>query len=502
MKLKRRASSVEVEEVSSLEVNEGLKEKASGSQTQEQLMEESEERLLNLQRDLLVLVSNIPTAADARESLRRTKQETANRLRSEQLENYAKSSQEKFAEINNGWSVVDNEKMTAQELQDLLNNQQKLWSALREDMNKPINELKQELKIGNDNFVKDLRSYTKELDLMIERMTDTTKTLTKANREEMAYFKTVLQQETEALLTRDRSEWEQCATELSDKTLAWLTEKQKKMEENKVEIHDQMLDICDQLNTFQLEHNRNVHVERECSRTRFAHTSVAKLEKEKQQADLLTYKHNMSRIKSNISSLKTKNKKLIAQFNCQTKLLTEKSRLSAKHQKNNQRYENTKMTIEKKIDHFAGANVVQLEEMWLMIEEEMKQLVEEVIALDSLICEQHLGLAWEKPNLAFMERQAKSPAHQAVSKSSHKMPSSQSSPQHAAAWDPSEDEAYWERVCNIISEDKVKLWEAAEKQLHHYIEVLTEISDVIPEAQSLKQQNDELRILLLQSQQL
>lgn len=38
-----------------------------------------------------------------------------------------------------------------------------------------------------------------------------------------------------------------------------------------------------------------------------------------------------------------------------------------------------------------------------MMEAEVKQLVERVLVIDSLICKQHLGLAWERPSMAFME---------------------------------------------------------------------------------------------------
>ncbi len=44
----------------------------------------------------------------------------------------------------------------------------------------------QELKVGDDRYVKDLRKQAEELDLLMERMEDQIKTLTKAYREELA----------------------------------------------------------------------------------------------------------------------------------------------------------------------------------------------------------------------------------------------------------------------------------------------------------------------------
>lgn len=53
--------------------------------------------------------------------------------------------------------------------------------------------------------------------------------------------------------------------------------------------------------------------------------------------------------------------------------------------------------------HFAVADVRKFEQMWLTVEAEVKELVERALVIDSLICKQHLGLAWERPRMAFME---------------------------------------------------------------------------------------------------
>ncbi|KAM6992409.1 dynein regulatory complex protein 1 [Tautogolabrus adspersus] len=662
---KSGASASEVEEVSVLKVNEKLKEKSCRSQPQEEQVEESEEivtpqRILNLQRDLPALVTNIQTAADAKESMRRTELEKACRLRLERLEDDVKSSQEHFEEITRGW-LLGNQKGTPQELQEALNNQQKLCSALIEDKKKLNNEQQQELKVGDDRFVKDLRKHAEELDLMMERMEEQIKTLTTAYREELAQFEGFYQRESEVLLTRDKSEWEQFMKELLDKELERLVQRQKEVEEYEVKIHNVTLKASDQFNSVQLEHSETFQVlERTC--LQFDTTSkIARLEQKKQENDVLLHKFNLTQMKGKLVSLITERKNLKARFSSQEKQFAARSRQLPEHYKRNiQQYERA----QKKIKHFAGANVRTFEQMWLMIEEEVKQLVEKVLIIDSLICEQHLGIAWVQPNLPFMEQtdptqtQAQSPTHQAVSNMdtsqggqrmmaasvgptletdtdimndkaykegkavqsesaeeveegkltnetlkkvmellcdeagflledkllnlldplekeeqtvvklgsllsafgmeveevprlahfllkykqtedvciesrdsinkeeemgtscrrnvtselidpNHVLPALKSflaqhvrsSFQHVAARDPSEVEAYWESVGNIISEDKVNLWEAAENKLNQYHVVLTEISELIPETQSLEQQNAELRMLLQQSLQ-
>ncbi|XP_053736699.1 dynein regulatory complex protein 1 [Synchiropus splendidus] len=64
--------------------------------------------------------------------------------------------------------------------------------------------------------------------------------------------------------------------------------------------------------------------------------------------------------------------------------------------------------------------------------------------------------------------------------------------------DDDDDEDYWKRMSNMVSEDKLKLWAAAEETVKLHYGALKEISDLTSETESLKQQNAELRLLLEQ----
>ncbi|KAL7888783.1 hypothetical protein AOLI_G00037570 [Acnodon oligacanthus] len=66
--------------------------------------------------------------------------------------------------------------------------------------------------------------------------------------------------------------------------------------------------------------------------------------------------------------------------------------------------------------------------------------------------------------------------------------------------DDSEDAAYWESMAKVISESKLKVWDALEAALKKYHKVLTERSKLLVDTQHLKQQNSELRMLLHQYQ--
>ncbi|XP_037541436.1 dynein regulatory complex protein 1 [Nematolebias whitei] len=68
----------------------------------------------------------------------------------------------------------------------------------------------------------------------------------------------------------------------------------------------------------------------------------------------------------------------------------------------------------------------------------------------------------------------------------------------SAHHDSSENEVYWEKLGNVISEEKLRLWDEAEGKLKQYHAVLTEISDLTLETNNLKQKNAELRMQLQQ----
>ncbi|XP_023152980.2 dynein regulatory complex protein 1 isoform X2 [Amphiprion ocellaris] len=64
---------------------------------------------------------------------------------------------------------------------------------------------------------------------------------------------------------------------------------------------------------------------------------------------------------------------------------------------------------------------------------------------------------------------------------------------HAEAPDASDYKAYWDSMANIIPEDKLKMWDAAEKKFRQYHGVLKNISELRSQNERLQQRNTELR---------
>uniref|UniRef100_A0A3P9HGI3 Dynein regulatory complex protein 1 n=1 Tax=Oryzias latipes TaxID=8090 RepID=A0A3P9HGI3_ORYLA len=68
-----------------------------------------------------------------------------------------------------------------------------------------------------------------------------------------------------------------------------------------------------------------------------------------------------------------------------------------------------------------------------------------------------------------------------------------SSSWHGQVLDASEVGARWERLANVIPEEKVRMWEIAQKQLLQHYSVLREISDLSLETENLRQKNLQLK---------
>ncbi|XP_051527681.1 dynein regulatory complex protein 1 [Myxocyprinus asiaticus] len=374
-----------------------IKEEARKSQKE---VEQSERFLAKLKSDGLELVTNIQVAADARESNRRTEQEEAFRLRREKLENEAKSSQEKFEEINRKWTDAK----IPQDLRDVLNSQQQLCNQLIEDKHKLINELQQELKAGDDCYVKDLKRQAKDIDLLVERMEEQISSLKKSFREKLHQIENTFGDERRDLLTNNRKKWEHQMKERRDKELKNMVEGLSLMEEHVDLLQRLRVQTAEEYNVDKIRLDTEVqNLRKKVQETKFTcHLNQEKLEnkyrvlkkREEENAILKSQlKRKIIRMQDVLNNLKSKCAEQEKQSNVESQSLrNDKARLK-------QQYKD----MQRKARHFAALDAQRFEKLWLMNEAEVKALAHRALDIDRMIHEQQLGLAWVSPPLPFME---------------------------------------------------------------------------------------------------
>ncbi|XP_034018067.1 dynein regulatory complex protein 1-like [Thalassophryne amazonica] len=383
------------------------------------LVEESEKRMLRLYQDLVTSVTDIQSTAEAKESQRRTDLEEARRLRLERLENHLKTSQEKFDEISRGWSIAKM-KIIPQELQDALNSQQLLCAELKDDKKQRINDLQQEVKTGDDYYIRDLKKQAEEINLMTEKMNHQIKTLTKAYREELAKTEGRHQQENELLLQINTQDWNESLEKFRDTEVKKLKQRRENVEACEVSLNALRVENTEKYNIRKSTDNavlENLQLKIQQKKVTSLVTKTKNKLREKEKED---HAISLTQLKSRIFSLQDELEDLRVKYSNQLKQVKKGNQNLVKdYSRCHQQYEH----LQKKMKHFATVEAKTFEEMWLMIELEVKQLVDRALDIDSLIYKSQLGVAWERPHMGFMEvsgpvecqKWAQRPAYHAMS---------------------------------------------------------------------------------------
>lgn len=366
-------------------------------------IEESRKRLKKLIGDGNDLVTSVQVGGDARESERRVIEEEAKRSRIEKLQSEAKTSAEKFDDISKRWSAA-RMKEIPQDLHDMLKEQTTSCDAVIEEKNKLITILQQEVKQKDDDYVKDLKKQAGDIDLLIERMEEQVKNLTKSYREELRLI--------EEAYTAGRKDTNQANRKKWDSVLQQRREKEEehmKMREQRVEEHERQLD---QLRTQDAEEYNMVKIKLE--------TDVQILEQQLQQMKA-TYQLNQEKLEYNFQVLKKRDEENTITKSQQKRKITRLQdvlnnlRIKLGKQEKAFKDENQSLVddykriadqykeLHKKMKHFSATDSKKFHDIWIMNEDEVKDLVKKVLNADRIIHEQQLGLPWSSPDTKFME---------------------------------------------------------------------------------------------------
>uniref|UniRef100_A0AAA9T887 Dynein regulatory complex protein 1 n=1 Tax=Bos taurus TaxID=9913 RepID=A0AAA9T887_BOVIN len=346
-------------------LGEYLDGKKESEEDQSKSYKQKEESRLKLAKLLLCgteLVTNIQVAADIREIHRRVEEEEIKRQRLEKLENEVKTSQDKFDEITVKWEE-GKQRRIPQELWEMLNAQQVHCAGLIEDKNKLISELQQELKMKDDQYVKDLKKQSDDICLLLERMEEQVKNVMKTFRQELQNIEKAFEVERQELLTSNKKKWERALQAHNAKEI--------------LEQQLQQMKATYQLNQEKLEYNFQVLKKRD------EESTVIKSQQ----------KRKINRLHDVLNNLRSKYNKQVKQFQEENQSLTsDYKRLVLQFKE-----------LQKAMRHFALIDDKRFREIWLMNEEEAKDLINRAFDVDRIISTHHLGLPWMAPDFWFLK---------------------------------------------------------------------------------------------------
>ncbi|XP_035129491.1 dynein regulatory complex protein 1 isoform X1 [Callithrix jacchus] len=386
-------------------LGEHLDGKKESEEDQSKSYKQKEESRLKLAKLLLCgteLVTNIQVAIDIREIHRRV-EEDLKRQRIEKLEDEVKTSQDKFVKITSKWEE-GKQKRIPQELWEMLNTQQLHCAGLLEDKNKLISELQQELKTKDDQYVKDLKKQSDDICLLLERMEEQVKNVMKTFREELYHIEKAFEMERQELLASNRKKWERALQAHNAKELEYLINRMKKVEDYEKQLNKQRIWDCEEYNTIKIKLEQDVQILEQHLQQRKA---VYQLNQEKLEYNLQVLKkrdeestviksqqkRKINRLQDTLNNLRSKYAKQIKQLQEENQSLTlEYKRLMTQFKE-----------LQKAVRHFALIDDEKFREIWLMNEEEAKDLIARAFDVDRIIHTHHLGLPWTAPDFWFLK---------------------------------------------------------------------------------------------------
>ncbi|KAE8605646.1 hypothetical protein XENTR_v10015260 [Xenopus tropicalis] len=379
------------------------KEKKEEARKSHKQIEDSRQRLTKLVSDGTQLVTNIQIATDAKETQRRAEEEELKRQRREKLDTEAKSSLEKFDEITKKWAL-DKPKQVPQKMWEILNSQQQQCAHLIGDKNNLISELQKELRRKDDQYVKDLKKQAEDIDLLVERMEEQIKNLTKTYRQELLQIEKVFELERRELLTANRNKWEQGMEARRDKELETLMSRMRKVEEYEQQLKQLRVQDGEEYNMIKIKLEADVQVlQQQLQQMKATYQlNQEKLEynyqvlKKRDEENTITksqQKRKITRLQDVLNNLRLKQAKQVKQYKEENQSLMDDYKRIVEQYKE----------LQKKMRHFSAVDAKMFEDIWLMNEEEMKQLVQKALEADRIIQEQQLGMRWEPPELGFLD---------------------------------------------------------------------------------------------------
>ncbi|XP_028321084.1 dynein regulatory complex protein 1-like [Gouania willdenowi] len=266
-------------------------------------------------------------------------------------------------------------------------------SATMEDKKRLVEKLKRELKNGQFSYEDMLKKNAEETDLKLETMKDKYNTLTKEYRKKLAVTEATQQEQFESLFSEKE-------TVLDDLGKIWqevkrMTKKREKVSKNNeieyikriwecFELTHGWLDNLDE----QLGHEKNEQDLKKLS----LKGKVANVREEHRHQKFST---GLQSIKQPILSVQAEMKKVKA------KTQEEMVEHAKNHQcltKKHKRYLGDYIRIQNKAMHLKVAEDKKFEEVWRTLNNQVNQLAEKALKLNSLIRKKYLGLTQEHPS--------------------------------------------------------------------------------------------------------
>ncbi|XP_073868255.1 dynein regulatory complex protein 1 isoform X10 [Macaca fascicularis] len=235
-------------------------------------------------------------------------------------------------------------------------------------------------------------------------MEEQVKNVMKTFREELYNIEKAFEVERQELLASNKKKWERALQAHNAKELEYLTNRMKKVEDYEKQLNRQRIWDCEEYNTIKIKLEQDVQILEQQLQQRKA---IYQLNQEKLEYNLQVLKkrdeestviksqqkRKINRLHDILNNLRSKYAKQIKQFQEENQSLTlDYKRLVLQFKE-----------LQKAMRHFALIDDEKFREIWLMNEEEAKDLIARAFDVDRIIHTHHLGLPWTAPDFWFLK---------------------------------------------------------------------------------------------------
>ncbi|KOX80024.1 hypothetical protein WN51_06436 [Melipona quadrifasciata] len=321
------------------------------------------------------VVAGVRVANDAKELQRRKEMQEKREELLKVIEEEGQRSIEKYHEITRKWPDILASKHPL-DIHDELEKQNAKCLEILKQKDALITELKQELDNADLQYTEDVKKQNEDIDLLIERMENQIRTMTKAYRREVELIESVIEMERKMLLESSLEKWNVLFKKLKDDTFKATEERKEVMREYEEEMQKVMI-----------QHQEEKRRDEE-------NTIVKNQQKRKINKRVSTIISNCL-LQDVINNLKKTYSDLEESTRMEIQKIT--NQILKSHR--------AIQDLEEKSNNLAEINDKKYMQIWDMNIKTANELVDKILTADRIIHEQLLVMEWQPPEKQLLKKE-------------------------------------------------------------------------------------------------
>ena len=350
-------------------------------------------------------VTRFRVSTDVDESERRVHENTRYRERLQSQADEASSSSRRDSSVLLKWNSLF-KKTVPQDLLEAINKQKEACSKIISSKDRLIADLKEELKMKDEIYVKSLKEQANAIDNLIQTMHGRTRDMIERYADELESIEASFMNERKELLNKQQGEIDSLTERRRNIEDQYMKRRQEKVEDWQQRLHEIHETYGEYYNKLkcqlqteiqgleqQLEEMRALY-QLNAEKLNYNLQVLSERVKENDKA-IATHKRKLARLQDVLSGLITKYADTDKRFRQENNILTESYRRITEQYKD----------LQLKFQYFEKADTEKYKQVWAMNEEEAMQLVNQCLVADKILFEQQLGVEWKPPDLNFWQEE-------------------------------------------------------------------------------------------------